>query len=530
MYWAEQIRTCNEISDLTSHQYFYVYSPLPLYWTAGGSAIFHRIVHVKQNDPDNIKFLYTWARSLSAMLGTLTCLLIYLIMLPLSGHLFALLASLFACFAPIHIQNSHFFTAEIPFTFFFTLFLLAVVQVVQRSSYGWQILAGLSLGLTLLCKYTAAGFFVVLLVCQVVGLLPHWKKNIPKTLVKLVFPHFVAIGFFCLIDPWIFYNFPSFTNTYIMLKEWSSGVRQPLWTSQFYGVNRGLYWFSNLIPAGFGIPILGLSLIGIFGSIYFRSRSMIPVWLSGLVYFGLVGLSFMQYIRYILPLTPILAISASCGLLFLHHWLVGSHNSFIRQSAWISILLVSVGFTSVRGLAYVSVYHHPHTQQQAADWINQNYPAGTIIVKDNSAFSPPLGEQLYAPELHKNFIPRGNPWSEEHNRFSIRLLDVYGHLFNKSLSSAQRLNYLTERIRSADVITFSEEAIIQYSHRKAAYPEINKFYDDLFHEKRDFRLVKTFKSPPVFGPYEWDDTNVELSWRLFDHPVIYVFERKGDSL
>ena len=54
---------------------------------------------------------------------------------------------------------------------------------------------------------------------------------------------------------------------------------------------------------------------------------------------------------------------------------------------------------------------------------------------------------------------------------------------------------------------------------------VRQHYQDLFDGKLGFSLVKTFKVyPSLFGRDIKDDA-AEFTFRLFDHPTVYIFRR-----
>ena len=133
MYWAEQIRTTDSIQRLSNHQYFFVYSPLPLYWTAMMGYLTNSYWYsLHPEDPKSITILYTSGRVFSAVLGTGTVLIIYLIGNCIGGPFLAFISAFLAAVVPIHIRESHFFTAEVPFTFFYSLFLLFSLKLMSK--------------------------------------------------------------------------------------------------------------------------------------------------------------------------------------------------------------------------------------------------------------------------------------------------------------------------------------------------------------------------------------------------------------
>jgi Dolichyl-phosphate-mannose-protein mannosyltransferase len=527
MYWAEQIRICDRIPDLTTHQYFYVYSPLPLYWTAAGGSLINALHPLEPDDPFSITARYLWARVLSAGLGILSIGVIFLIGKILAGTGTGLIAALLAATAPVHIQNSHFFTAEIPFTFFASLCLFFVLKFAGEQNVVWSLAAGIALGLTLLCKYTAVFLVPVIFITQLVYLpktyrsLGTWKKNIFFLMIP---PAIGLILFFC-INPWIFYNYPNFLRTYSMLKDWSSGIQRPLWTAQFSDVNAGWFWITNLIPTGFGIPILCAGLLGLAGIIVLKQRIWVPVIIYGAAYYMLVGFSFMQYIRYTVPLTPFLTVLAAYGIDSVRQF--RPSVKLYRYLYWLALCTVA-GFTFVRGSAYLSIYTHTDTRLEAAEWIRSSFASDTVILTDNSAFRPPVEDNLQLPHMDQNFVLRGDSNAESGKRFSVRLLDVYLHLYRTDLSPIDKQRYINSRLEDVDLIIFGEEAVTQYRHLRDRYPIMNSFYDDLFSECSSFKLIRTFSRKPNFLFYEWDDSYAELTWRLFDHPTIWIFQR-GDQ-
>ena len=127
-------------------------------------------------------------------------------------------------------------------------------------------------------------------------------------------PYILSGLIFFSFDPWILLNPERFASTYLMLKKWSSGSARPLWTAQFTGLPKGLYWFTSLIPTGFGIPMFIASIAGLVTSFFYRTRIMIPIIASGFLYWLMLGFSFMQYIRYTVPLCPVITILAGAGL------------------------------------------------------------------------------------------------------------------------------------------------------------------------------------------------------------------------
>ena len=52
------------------------------------------------------------------------------------------------------------------------------------------------------------------------------------------------------------------------------------------------------------------------------------------------------------------------------------------------------------------------------------------------------------------------------------------------------------------------------------------YYRDLFAGRLGFQLVKTFKTYPSLFGYPINDDDAELTFRLFDHPRVFIFRRQ----
>jgi len=67
-----------------------------------------------------------------------------------------------------------------------------------------------------------------------------------------------------------------------------------------------------------------------------------------------------------------------------------------------------------------------------------------------------------------------------------------------------------------------------YQHLPASqHGVVKQYYQDLFDGKLGFELDRTFKVyPSVFGR-EINDDGAELTFRLFDHPRIFIFKRRS---
>ena len=98
---------------------------------------------------------YLWGRAVTAILGTLTVLLVYRIGMRWGARHAALAAGLMAVM-PLHVRESHYVLTDVPVTFFVTLTLLLTLGAHERErapSFAW---AGAAAGLAAATKYPGA--------------------------------------------------------------------------------------------------------------------------------------------------------------------------------------------------------------------------------------------------------------------------------------------------------------------------------------------------------------------------------------
>ena len=74
---------------------------------------------------------YLWGRAVTALLGTLTVLLVYRIGMRWGARHAALAAGLMAVM-PLHVRESHFVLTDVPVTFFVTLTLLLTLAAHEQ--------------------------------------------------------------------------------------------------------------------------------------------------------------------------------------------------------------------------------------------------------------------------------------------------------------------------------------------------------------------------------------------------------------
>ena len=138
----------------------------------------------------------------------------------------------------------------------------------------------------------------------------------------------------------------------------------------------------------------------------------------------------------------------------------------------VGLVVVVLGATAFYALAFERVYAREHPAVAASQWINDNVPAGTLIVSDNHWDD-------FVPGLY---------------RYSLWQFPVY------DTDTLEKMDTLASRLSASDYLIF-------YSHRPYSsvarapdrFPLSLSYYQRLFAGELGYRLDRTFTSYPELG-------------------------------
>ena len=227
------------------------------------------------------------------------------------------------------------------------------------------------------------------------------------------------------------------------------------------------------------------------------------------------------FIRYIVPLCPAFAVAAA---ILCVDWMARPRWRLAGRTATIIVL----GATVLYALAYMNVFRQPDARLAASQWLIDHVPPHTKILVEPSQNTPPMGSYYSAPDFNQNYVLFANPNGrfEKHDYFDVYVIDTYRFLYNPGVADQVRTDYLNSRLPLGDMVVIDDSLMEFYRHLPDSTHHVAKqFYDDLFAGRLGFKLAKTFKTyPSLFGVTINDDA-AELTFRLFDHPRVYIFQR-----
>jgi hypothetical protein len=194
-----------------------------------------------------------WARALTALVGTVTVLLLYQIGARW-GARHALLAAGLLAVSPLHVSASHAVVADVPTTFLVTLTMLLSLVAHERATSRAFVGPGVTAGLAFSCSFSAAPVLVVPLVA--IWMTLHATPSRVRCLVVMLGG---AVAAFVLSTPYALLDLPGFLNG-VAGAAAMSRAQSAHATDWFAGVGHLLYalgWPAFLLLlAGFGLGVV----------------------------------------------------------------------------------------------------------------------------------------------------------------------------------------------------------------------------------------------------------------------------------
>jgi 4-amino-4-deoxy-L-arabinose transferase-like glycosyltransferase len=335
---------------------------------------------------------YLWGRALTALLGTLTVLLVYRIGMRWGARHAALGAGLMAVM-PLHVRESHFVLTDVPATFFVTLTLLLTLSAHEReraSSFAW---AGAAAGLAAATKYPAALVLVVPLVAVWMTL-----GTKPSRLLASLAILGAAAAAFLVAAPYTLLDLPGFLNGYGHLAGAYTARRlaEPPWLTYFKHLSRGMDWPAFLLlMTGFGLG--AVRAVRGPGRVRWTVTIVFPL----LYYYFLTGQS-LVFGRYLLPLLPFVcvlaAVGAVSGVSLLRRFDIPRAPRTAIIAAITAAALLPPAWQS---LNFIRTLIRTSTVAQAHSWIMRDIPKGSTIVIETRALllSPRSFKSTNVPQL-----------------------------------------------------------------------------------------------------------------------------------
>jgi YYY domain-containing protein len=448
--------------------------------------------------PDLLKYdnLLLVCRAVIGVAGALTVLVLMRLGTRLYNARVGLLAGMFLAASPAHIQNSHYATTDIFLTLMVLIALCGAVGIVHRGWWRDYILAGAGIGLAMATKFSAAPLFAPLGVALLVR--AYRDGGLGRAVLGGIVAVVAAGALFFCGQPYAILDFRAY---YKDILEQSVMVRTAgtfPYTWQYYGTPKYGYEITQLVLFGMA-PALGIvavwaTLRQAFGAL--RTSGETLVLLGYVVPFFLVtGWFEVKFVRYMLPLYPIMCLWAAA-------WLArrSPQTTLMRILTWIV-----VGGTFLAAAALMSIYTRPHTVVTASEWVHRYIPPGSKIVTQHWDEGFPFSLPGYSAG---RYDPYEMPYYEEDRPAKIK--DISEHL-----AGAEYLVLQTKRLYGA------------VTRAPQRFPLTSKYFYLLFAGDLGYTLIYDHASRPGLLGFEVPTELLDESISVYDHPKVLIFQNTG---
>lgn len=510
-------------SPLNPH--FFAYGSFPLYFLA---IVGNLLAHISPVLAD-FAHLTLVGRALNACFDTGTILLTAWLALLLTpdptpqryrAWSVALLAATCVALTPLQVQLSHFYTVDTMLLFWVMLTLVACVKLVRTERFVlWSVIAGVSYALGLATKLSAAPLIVPLLVA--VCLRWYTRRDVWECLIVLIYAGCMAVLAFVVAMPYALLDPQEFIPQVVYQGDLARGLIDLPYVRQFADTTPVLDQVQNMVLWGMGLTLGVAALAGLFWICWQLWQHKMGIWLVPLswvlIYGGINCTFFVKYMRYMLPIYPLLVLMGACMLISL-----ASLNTLrwgdvqarlVKVGSFVLIGLVLAG-TLFQCVALDAVYSQPNTRIQASDWIFTHLKPGTVLTYEQWDDALPFTVDGHDASIYPQAVytdAQGMPQQG---------LDLYGD------DTPAKAQMIASMLMQVGAITMPTDRLDKSIPRlPARYPLTIHYYQLLFSGQLGFHLAATFSNHPHFLGITLDDSGADESYSVFDHPTARIFVR-----
>jgi hypothetical protein len=310
------------------------------------------------------------------------------------------------------------------------------------------------------------------------------------------------------VQPYALIDWQAFLADTIRESQIAWGTLDVPYTRQYAGTLPYLYSIWQTAFWGLGLP-LGLAAWAGFAAAVVRwlrhgswSDTLLLAWAGP--YLAIVGLFHARYLRYMLPLVPIL-----CILAVSRRWPAGRGRRLAVVGYGALVIL-----TAAYALSFASLYRVPHSWLTASEWIYGHVPAGSSLAVEEWDTALPLPLDL-----------SGQPRRIE--EYDVRALALYDEPDDEAKWSS-----LAADLSASDYVVIASRRLYGSIPRlPGRYPLTSRYYDRLFAGDLGFELAGDFSRGPTWlnpplpplpdAAPAW--LQPDESFVVYDHPRALVF-------
>jgi 4-amino-4-deoxy-L-arabinose transferase-like glycosyltransferase len=355
------------------------------YYVAGRlSGAFHSVPDFLASWTTHWTPFYLIGRSIVAIAGTATIVVVARIAARLGGTAAGLIAGAFLALSFLHVRDSHFAVTDVPATLLICLSIDRLLRAHVNREPQQFFVAGVLAGLAVTTKYNAAFLVIPLAASALVELVDaRWEGRRSAAGQRL--------WLFLLPCAVVFL----WGTPYALLAP--AGLRQGIGNvsahlREGHGLDPGNGWVYHLTVSlryGVGWPVVAAALAGMALLSRRNLRLALLVCTFPLAYYAMAGSGRTVFVRYVIPIVPFLCVTAAlaveaCGRALTRLAGLGPRASAVATAA-LAAACIAPSAVNVARLDYV--LGHTDNRLLVADWIRERVPpSASLHQSSGSAF------------------------------------------------------------------------------------------------------------------------------------------------
>ncbi|MEP7189657.1 MAG: glycosyltransferase family 39 protein, partial [Roseiflexaceae bacterium] len=350
---------------------------------------------------------FTWGRAFTAILGSATVVLLFLVGRRWWGARVGLVASALLAVSPFHMRHSQYITTDVPSAFLALLALAAALRLLEHRRWGSYALAGLVAGLAAGTKYNAGAVVLAIAAAHSMG----WGRASLHQLGRLVWAGFWCIAGFLITTPYAIITPHAFIGD--LMTQYShytdavvSGDLTRRWPVLGY---LQFFWTEGLLP----LPCLAAG-VGVVACLRRRDQPGLVLLAFALPYWLLALSQIQHFFRNLMPIFPILALYTAIGAVIVSERITvlltrvyrrtqaqraGSLRIYALSLSLLTVMLLSEPLREALRITYF--FAQPLSKVEAGTYIREQLAHGSPIAVTlnpvawaNQPFITPITEDI----------------------------------------------------------------------------------------------------------------------------------------
>jgi 4-amino-4-deoxy-L-arabinose transferase-like glycosyltransferase len=326
-------------------------------------------------------------RIISAAAGTLSVLVVFRLGRQVRDESTAIVSALFFAFSFMHVRSSHFGTTDVVMTGLIVAAVSLIIDAHRSRRRGKFFAAGLVAGLAAATKYNA----VILVVPMIASQLLHVWESPERRRDAWRDPRIFYFGIpfvvaFAIGVPFVLLDRAPFLDA---MRELAHALR--VGDVRMDLGNGWLYHLTFSLRYDLGVPLLVAALAGAALLVQADPRTGLLLLSFPVAYYVVAGSIRLLFVRYAMPITPFLCVTAAYFVCRLASWLATPISSRaqrgILSGALAALLTLALVWPSAaRVWAFDRVLSATDNRVVVAQWFFDHVPAGQTVLQTGSRY------------------------------------------------------------------------------------------------------------------------------------------------